>query len=245
MIILKVGFLGGPWVVRLAAVAFAAAAVASVRIPKPTRVATAAALVLADEELHAISIRMAATSMAVLRAGVGFMTFFVAFAFRAAGRAVVVVRGGAGLQPGGDAGRQPRRSLRCAGSWWRSACCWGAWPWWRWWASSPGGSTAWLAFSLIAGATGVAAAAGKLAFDSIVQRDAPDAVRGRTFARFETRFQLVWVAGAFVPVAVTISTGIGIDMIALGSALAFFSYLGAIKTAKHRQELEDQAATEQ
>ena len=84
------------------------------------------------------------------------------------------------------------------------------------------------AFSLVAAATGVAAAAGKLAFDSIVQRDAPDAVRGRTFARFETRFQLVWVAGAFVPVAVTISTGLGIDMIALGSALAFFSYLGAI-----------------
>ncbi len=85
VIILKVGFLGGPWVVRLAAVAFAAAAIACVRIPKPTRVATAAALVLADKELHAISIRMAATSMAVLRAGVGFMTFFVAFAFRARG----------------------------------------------------------------------------------------------------------------------------------------------------------------
>ena len=85
VIILKVGFLGGPWVVRLAAVAFAAAAVACVRIPKPTRVATAAALVLADEELHAISIRMAATSMAVLRAVVGFLTFFVAFAFRARG----------------------------------------------------------------------------------------------------------------------------------------------------------------
>ena len=43
--------------------------------------------------------------------------------------------------------------------------------------------------------SGVAAAAGKLAFDSIVQRDAPDAIRGRTFARFETRFQLVWVVG--------------------------------------------------
>ena len=92
------------------------------------------------------------------------------------------------------------------------------------------------AFCLVAGATGVAAAAGKLAFDSIVQRDAPDAVRGRTFARFETRFQLVWVAGAFVPVAIDISTGIGIDIIALGCALAFFSYLGGIVSARHRRE---------
>ena len=43
---------------------------------------------------------------------------------------------------------------------------------------------------------------GKLAFDSIVQRDAPDANRGRSFARFETRFQVIWVLGAFIPVAV-------------------------------------------
>ena len=39
----------------------------------------------------------------------------------------------------------------------------------------------------------------KLAFDSLVQRDAPDANRGRSFARFETRFQLVWVIGALLP----------------------------------------------
>ena len=92
------------------------------------------------------------------------------------------------------------------------------------------------AFCLVSGATGVAAAAGKLAFDSIVQRDAPDAVRGRTFARFETRFQLVWVAGAFLPVVLKISTDVGIDVIALGCGLAFFAYLGGIVSASHRRE---------
>ena len=46
----------------------------------------------------------------------------------------------------------------------------------------------------------IVSTAGKLAFDSIVQRDAPDANRGRSFARFETRFQLVWVIGALIPV---------------------------------------------
>ena len=41
------------------------------------------------------------------------------------------------------------------------------------------------------------ASIGRLAFDSIVQRDAPDANQGRAFAQFETRFQLAWVlAGA-------------------------------------------------
>ena len=38
----------------------------------------------------------------------------------------------------------------------------------------------------------------KLAFDSIVQRDAPDANRGRSFAKFETRFQIIWVVGALL-----------------------------------------------
>ena len=45
----------------------------------------------------------------------------------------------------------------------------------------------------------LAATAGKLAFDSIVQRDAPDANRGRLFAKFETRFQLIWVFGSLCP----------------------------------------------
>jgi hypothetical protein len=44
------------------------------------------------------------------------------------------------------------------------------------------------------------AAAGRIAFDSLVHRDGPEHLRGRAFARFETRFQLAWVAGALVPV---------------------------------------------
>ena len=53
-----------------------------------------------------------------------------------------------------------------------------------------------LASMLLASTVGLAGSAGKLAFDSIVQRDAPDANRGRSFARFETRFQILWVIGA-------------------------------------------------
>ena len=235
VIVLKVGFLGGSWVVRLAAVVFAAAAAAGVRIPRTPRAEARATPVKAEEELHAISIRMAATGMAVLRGAAGFLTFFVAFAFRARGApswwfGLVLATSLVGTLVGNVIAPPLRRILAeeriLLGSLLLVAVL----------GVVAGQLDGLSAFCLLAGALGVAAAAGKLAFDSIVQRDAPDAVRGRTFARFETRFQLVWVAGAFVPVAVNISTGIGIDFVALGCTLAFFSYLGGIVSARHRQQ---------
>jgi MFS family permease len=235
VIVLKVGFLGGPWVVRLAAVVFAAAAIAAVRVPKPHRTAPAAVRERAEEELHAITVRMAATGMAVLRAAVGFLTFFVAFAFRSRGApswwfGVVLVSSLVGTLVGNVAAPPLRRFLveeRILLGGLLLVAVVGVFA---------GRTHGLVAYCLVAAATGVAAAAGKLAFDSIVQRDAPDAVRGRTFARFETRFQLVWVAGAFLPVVLKISTEVGIDIIALGCALAFFAYLGGIVSAKHRSE---------
>lgn len=53
------------------------------------------------------------------------------------------------------------------------------------------------------------AAIGRLAFESIVQRDAPDANRGRAFARFETQNQLAWVLGGLLPVLLTPSGHVG------------------------------------
>ncbi|MEA2716979.1 MAG: hypothetical protein QOI56_1725 [Actinomycetota bacterium] len=233
VIVLKIGYLGGPWVVRLAAVAFAAAAVVAVRVPRPSATATPAVLVRADEELHAASIRMAATGMAVLRAAVGFLTFFVAFAFRALGApswwfGVVLAVSLVGTLFGNAVAPALRRFLVeeriLLGSLLAVAVVGGV----------AGRTRGLVAYCLVAAAVGVAAAAGKLAFDSIVQRDAPDALRGRTFARFETRFQLVWVVGAFMPVGLDISTHVGIDIIALGCFLAFFSYLGGIVSDRHR-----------
>ena len=53
------------------------------------------------------------------------------------------------------------------------------------------------------------AATGKLAFDSLVQRAAPDANYGRSFARFEARFQGAWVIGAFVPAVIPLNLVVG------------------------------------
>jgi hypothetical protein len=77
------------------------------------------------------------------------------------------------------------------------------------------------ALSMTVGATGSAA---KQAFDAIVQRDAPDANRGRSFARFETRFQLFWVTGALVPIIIPIPAAAGFAVIAIGAATTVVTY---------------------
>ena len=75
-------------------------------------------------------------------------------------------------------------------------------------AVAGGLTAAWLgglaASMLLAAIVAVVSTAGRLAFDSLVQRDAPDANRGRSFAAFELRFQLVWVVGAVIPVLISI-----------------------------------------
>ncbi len=76
---------------------------------------------------------------------------------------------------------------------------------------------------------GLGASGGKLAFDSIVQRDAPDANRGRSFARFETRFQLAWVVGAFIPVVVPIPMQAGLLGLSLAAGAAGASYFAGLR----------------
>ncbi len=49
----------------------------------------------------------------------------------------------------------------------------------------------------------------KTAFDAIVQRDTRDRDRSRLFARFESIFQLAWVAGALVPTLIPIPLLVG------------------------------------
>ncbi len=66
---------------------------------------------------------------------------------------------------------------------------------------------------------------GRLAFDSIVQRDAPDANQGRAFAQFETRFQLAWVLAGLPPVAFTLPGQVGFLVVGLFGAFAVTTYV--------------------
>jgi sugar phosphate permease len=74
---------------------------------------------------------------------------------------------------------------------------------------------------------GVASGAGKVGFDSIVQRDVPEAGRGWAFARFESILQLTWVMGAAIPLVVTLPSGPGV-MGAGALALVMAVFVGAV-----------------
>src|SRR5262249_62135455 len=93
--------------------------------------------------------------------------------------------------------------------------------------------------SLLAGVVGFSAAVARLAFDSIVQRDAPDANRGRAFARFETRFQLGWVTAAFLPVLIPIPGWAGFAIVGVVAAFAMLSYVGGARYLRQRGELPE------
>jgi predicted MFS family arabinose efflux permease len=88
--------------------------------------------------------------------------------------------------------------------------------------------------AVLAFVVGFAANAGKLGFDSLVQRDAPDAAQGRAFARFESQFQLAWVAGALLPVAVRVPQNVGFFVLAIGLALAAMTYATGRRTLRGR-----------
>jgi MFS family permease len=230
--VLKIGFLGAPWVMRLAGVVFAAGTVAAFRLSRPPDAdAPMASLQAEKAELRSATIRLSLTAMAVLRGVVGFLVFLTAFTLRR-GHApswwfgVVLAASMLGSFVGAAVAPWLRRHLPeeriLAGALLMVAVVGVA-------AARAGGR---VAISVLAAAVGVAAGAGKLAFDSIVQRDAPDAVRGRTFARFETRFQLVWVSGGALPVVIPIPSWVGMGLIALAGGLAFVTYVGGLSAAR-------------
>ena len=249
-VLLKVPFLGGDWVLRLAALVFACATVAAFRL---ARVPEGAPPSVADEreQLRTAGIRLAASGMAVLRGIVGFLTFLVTFGFRQSAGVpafwfgVVLVSSLSGTFFGNLLAPRIRRLVPEERMLMSALLV----------VAFVGLVTARFctrpAVAVLAGTLGVAAAAAKVAFDSIVQRDAPDAARGQTFARFETRFQLFWVLGAAVPVVVTPLTrhiDLGMVVLAFAAAFAAFSYaVGRKAVAHHSAErpAAEQPAAEQ
>ena len=72
-----------------------------------------------------------------------------------------------------------------------------------------------------------AAAIGNMAFESIVQRDAPDVNRGRALANYYTRFQLMWVAAGIIPVLLKLPGVVGFGLVAaIGFSGALIYWIG-------------------
>jgi predicted MFS family arabinose efflux permease len=216
----------------LAMVVFAIATVLSVKIPRTQVVQDPAEKQLESEELHQPSILLAGSAMAVIRIAVGVTVFLSAFSFKDDKIELGVVLGAYAL--GGFVGnlvapvarRHVREEVILV------TCLLGSATFVLLGALTGGGLGG---AALAAIAVAIASAAGRVGFDSLLQRDGPDAVRGRAFARFETQFQVAWVFGALFGL---IPFGEGVGLLALGLLLLFAgcSYLAALRTARTRPQ---------
>jgi len=100
---------------------------------------------------------------------------------------------------------------------------------------------------LLAGRVGVAAAAvgglamgggiaaARLGFESLVQRDVPPAARGTAITRAETTFQLAWVAGAVLPVALPLPTTPALVAAAVACLVAASVYTTGLLRLRRRR----------
>lgn len=215
--------LAGPeWVLRIAAFVFLGGAAAALSLHERSH-GDREEVELARAELRNAGITQAAIVMGVLRAAVGFLTFLIAFEMRRPPGAPAwwfgVVVGASMVAGLAGAAVAPRLRSVVREEWLLTGAAGAV-------AvvgllnvrASPTGNGVLVVSAVMAAAIGIGASAGKMAFDSIVQRDAPDAARGRAFARFEAMFQLVWVAGGLVPVVLTMPLRLGVALVA-GTAL--------------------------
>jgi hypothetical protein len=182
-------------------------------------------------------IRLARAASAATRAAGGFVLFLLAFALRrrgvsTAGLGLLVAGIGAGGLIGAFLVPRLGRRLREEGllafglglSAVTSLLL----------AGRVGVATAGLA-GLVAG---TAASAARLGFESLVQRDVPSAIRATTITRSETVFQLSWVLGAVIPVALPVPADPG--LLAVGSAcvLAVVVYLYGLMRLRNGRRRE-------
>jgi hypothetical protein len=185
-------------------------------------------------QLHSLGLQLAEVAMLFLRASVGFLFFLLAFWLRtktagAAWFGVAVALSALGTMAGNAIGPRVRRSISeetmLLGALGLSAVAGVV-------AALLGGV---LAGVLLACVLNLSAALGRLAFESIVQRDAPQANRGRAFARFETRFQLGWAVAGLIPVVIDIPGAIGFLLVGVVCAAAFVNYAAGTRWSGFRK----------
>jgi hypothetical protein len=184
---------------------------------------------LVREEMHTPSILLGSSAFAVLRASVGFLVFFAAFSLKhdivalgVAGAAAYVGNFG-GVLVAPALRRSVREEVIIASSLVLPAIL-------TLLGALVAGS---VGFTLAALSIGIGAAAGRLGFDSLLQRDGPDAARGRAFAKFETRFQLVWVIGGMIAI-IPFAKQMGLFLLAVVLGFAAISYVTALRAARGR-----------
>ena len=191
----------------LGVIAFLAASLNAYRLPKMA-IQVGQSEAREEEELHSPSIVAASIAMRTLRFAVGFMFFHLAFWLRKeiAGTAwfgLAIGLSGLATLGANFAGPYLRRRMRVEMMLFASLVFVVLVALFATWYDRVVGGI------VLVAAVNAAAAIGRLAFEATVQRDAPDANRGKVFARFETQNQIAWVCGGLIPVIISPSGWLG------------------------------------
>ncbi len=223
--------LGAPSVLVMAAVVFAAATIASLRLPRPARVARVDPLHMSQDErdVHALNplgdteVAWGLLAASLQRFSVGFATFLLAFGLRRAHAglgwfAVALVLSAVGALAG--LGLVTRVRERVRESTLLGLSLLGT----ALGAIAASFAPSLLAQTIFAGWIGLWAAVAQPSFDAITQRLVAPGAQGRTFARFAVRQQLGWVVGALVPVGISLSFADGDHLLALVTLVAAIAY---------------------
>jgi hypothetical protein len=214
--------LGAPSVLVAATVVFLGAVAAALRLPRPAVTATRPGVVMTPEErdrqalapLGDAEVAWGLTVASLVRFAVGFATFLLAFGLRRVGAglgwyAAALTVSLIGSLTGLGLVTRVRERVPEHHALAAAALLIGVG------AALAGQWATTFAQVLLAGWLGLWAAVAQPSFDSITQRHVPPGAQGRIFARLAVRQQLLWVAGALIPVAVALSFATGDRLLAV------------------------------
>jgi hypothetical protein len=214
--------IGAPSVLITAAVVYAAAMVASLRLQRPAKVLReqVSGLTQAQRDLNALNpmgdveVAWGLSASALMRFSVGFATFLLAFGLRREHAGLGWFALALALSAFGSLfglgivtrvrNAVPESTLLTVALLATGVGCAVA-------ATHP----TLTAQVILAAWLGLCAAIVQPSFDAITQRHVAPGAQGRTFARFAVRQQLLWVIGAVIPVAISLRFSVGDGVLAV------------------------------
>lgn len=189
-------------------------------------------------DVHAPEVTLSLAGVSTLRAAVGFVTFFLAFALKRETPpaatwlyGLIVIAAGIGGLGGSFSVPFFRRHLSeeriimfslVLAAVFAGLC------------GFSGGLWAQPLLTAVIAFTGTTS---KPSFDSIAQRHIPPLQQGRAFAKFETRLQLVWVIAAVMGVVIKFSFGAGDIVIGVACAISAIFYASMSQSVHHHEHI--------
>jgi hypothetical protein len=231
--------IGAPSVLIAAGVVFAAGTVASVRLQRPTKVVRDEVTMSPEERdllvltpLGAGEVTWGLSASALMRFGVGFGSFLLAFGLRRdhAGLqwfAYALSASAVGSLLGLGLVTRARNALAESTLLASAVLLTGLG------AAVTSRHATLIDQTVLAGWLGLCAAVAQPSFDAITQRLVPTGAQGRTFARFAVRQQLAWVVGALIPVAISLDFAAGDQFLAVIMIVGGLAYALGRKVSHH------------